>query len=303
MQKEKLHEIKRLVGEASKEQLRYVDSFVSEKMALFMPVGGACFFALSPLHSHPAYMFVLHFDDRTSLRLGRRAIRPGHGNLFALSPDIPHHELPTEGAPRYIAVFIEKGFFERVFQEYRSKPPFFNGELFEATPNIVPLLKGFMVEADGRLPGRDSALYGLGVSICHALIRNVLGVCPNNDRITARVEISRAIEHMHANISEKLTLKRLSTAARMSPSHFSHVFKEETGRSPLEYLSMTRMELVKKLLLAGEKSLTEIAFDCGLKSPAYLSASFRKSFGISPSGYLKRLKNRISKKNGRITKD
>lgn len=63
---EKLEKIRALVGDATSEQLRYVDFFVTREIGLFMPVGGACFYALTPEHSHPAYMFVLHFDDPCS---------------------------------------------------------------------------------------------------------------------------------------------------------------------------------------------------------------------------------------------
>ena len=68
--------IRKLVGTVTKEQLRYVDCFVADDMALFMPVGGACLYAITPEHTHPSYMFVLHFDDRTSTSMsGRRESR------------------------------------------------------------------------------------------------------------------------------------------------------------------------------------------------------------------------------------
>ncbi len=49
-EREKLEKIRGLVGDVTSEQLRYVDSFVTRKIGLFMPVGGACFYALTPEH-------------------------------------------------------------------------------------------------------------------------------------------------------------------------------------------------------------------------------------------------------------
>ena len=46
--KHDLAAIRRLVGAITKEQLRYVDCFVARDIALFMPVGGPCFYALTP---------------------------------------------------------------------------------------------------------------------------------------------------------------------------------------------------------------------------------------------------------------
>src|SRR5574340_134947 len=103
--------IRRLAGAVTKEQLRYVDCFVAGRIALFMPVGGACFYAITPEHTHPSYMFVMHFDDRTAVRMDTRTVTGTHGTVFALSPGVPHQELPSDTAPRYICVMIEPRFF------------------------------------------------------------------------------------------------------------------------------------------------------------------------------------------------
>ncbi|MBI5341993.1 MAG: hypothetical protein HZB63_01465 [Deltaproteobacteria bacterium] len=104
--------IRELVGNLSKEQLRNVDCFIGEDIGLFLPVGGACFYALTPRHSHPSYLFVLPFDDRTAIRIGGDEIAVKPEKLFALSPGIEHQEIPSENPPRYIAFFIKKDLFD-----------------------------------------------------------------------------------------------------------------------------------------------------------------------------------------------
>jgi hypothetical protein len=69
--KNDLDTIRRLVGVVTKEQLRYVDCFVSEEIALFMPMGGPCFYALTPEHTHPAYMFILNSKAKPPATPGR----------------------------------------------------------------------------------------------------------------------------------------------------------------------------------------------------------------------------------------
>lgn len=90
-----IKKIRALVGTVTKEQLRYIDSFVADDIALFMPVGGACLYALTPEHSHPSYMFVLYFDDQAALRMNGKLISALHGKLFSLGPGIRHQELPS----------------------------------------------------------------------------------------------------------------------------------------------------------------------------------------------------------------
>ena len=149
-----IQNIRKLVGTVTKEQLRYIDCFVGDKIALFMPVGGACFYALTPEHTHPSYMFVLNFDDRTSVRMDNRTIFGTHGTVSALSPGIPHQELPSDTPPRYICIMIEPGFFKEQYRSYsRRKPPKFRYEFVPPGPDLLPGLKRFMIEADSTRPG------------------------------------------------------------------------------------------------------------------------------------------------------
>lgn len=297
--------IRSLVGRVSKEDLRYVDSFTSRNLALFMPVGGACFYALAPVHSHPSYMFVIPFNDATSLRINGKIIRTIPGKVFALPPEAPHHEIPSDSPPRYLAIFIKRDFFEKQSSCYSSRKDISScGEFFEPPIQLLPALKRFMIEADGENEGCETVLEVIGTEICHILIRGILNRPLPEDRISPRIEINRAVEFMHSNIGKKITIMDLSTAVRMSATHFMRIFKNETGKTPMEYLNRVRLERAKKLLTAGDKSVTEIAFECGFSSLSYLSARFRGFYGVSPLEYTKAInKGVISKKNGRKVKD
>jgi AraC-like DNA-binding protein len=300
----KMGKIRGLVGDVSPKQLRYVDSFVSDEIGLFMPMGGACFYALTPAHTHPAYMFVLHFDDQTKTTLDGRTVTARPGKIFALAPGIPHQELPSDFPPRYLAIMVAPEFFAEQLVCYpRDRLPAFAGEFLDASAGLLPLLNKFMIEADNLTPGREAVLHGLGLEICHDLIRSFCGISAAEDRVTGRVEISRVIEFIHARLRTKMTVAKLAEVACMSPSHFSHVFKGETGKSPLDYVGEVRMRRVKKLLLAGDVSITEIALECGFDSPAYLTACFKKKYHLSPSAFRRNgQEGRISKVNRRTAK-
>ncbi len=290
--KNDLAAIRRLVGVITKEQLRYVDCFVADKIAMFMPVGGPCFYALTPEHTHPSYMFVYHFNDQNVVKIDGKKVSGKPGKVFALSPSVPHQELPSDSPPRYIGMFINRKFFEKQYQSCSGKKPaLFRGWFFDADEGLSHLLKRFMMEADSRIAGADADLSALSVEICHALIRGIIKAPVPGDRVADRVEVSRAIEYLHSHVDEKITVDVLSAVARLSPSHFTRVFREDTGKSPMEYVQNVRLERAKKLLLAGDKSVTEIALECGFGSTSYLSACFQKQYRISPKEY----KAKISK--------
>lgn len=195
--------IRRLVGEVSEEQLRHVDCFTGRSMGIFMPAGGACFYALTPEHTHPAYLFVVPFNDRGTVVIGGRPVTPEPGKIQALSPDIPHHELPADLPPRYLALIIGRELFEGELAHYRPDGELrFTGELYPYGPELLPLLRAFMQEADNTLPGREGVLAGIEMQLCHLVIRTVLAVSSGLDRVSRRLEIDRVIEHLHAHLGE-----------------------------------------------------------------------------------------------------
>jgi AraC family transcriptional regulator len=285
---QELAKIRKLIGAATRDQLRYVDCFVSRDVGLFMPVGGACFYALTPEHTHPSYLFVLHFNDRSEIRLNGKLVRGRHGKMFSLAPGIRHQEMPSDAPPHYIAALIEKNFFEKAARKYpgmRTKR--LEGSFSEIDRSLLPVVKRFMIEADSGLPGSVAVLDALAVEICHSIIRGILKTAPRQDRVSERIEVNRVIEHLHSHIDDKISIPALAAIARLSPSHFARVFRKETGKSPMEYVHGLRMERVRKLLLAGDKSMTEISLECGFGSPSYLAACFQKQFKMAPSEYLK----------------
>ncbi|MBI4650232.1 helix-turn-helix transcriptional regulator [Candidatus Desantisbacteria bacterium] len=298
-------QIRDLVGPITEEQLRYVDCFATKNIGLFTPLGGACLYALAPLHSHPSYMFIISFNDETQFKIYGKTITSVSGKMFCLSPDIPHYELPSEFPPRYIAIFINKFFFKRQLAMYTVKQNIkFIGEFYPVNQSLLPLLRKFMIEFDNKIEGSEIILHAMNLEICHSIIRSIFDFTPELDKISNRLEIDKAIEYLYQNLDKKITVDNLAKAACMSPSHFFRVFKNEIGQPPQDYLNKVRMKIVKNLLKASDKPITEIALDCGFGSSSYLSACFRKAFNITPSDYQKAFKkDSISKKDKRKTKD
>ncbi|GAM08493.1 putative HTH-type transcriptional regulator [Geobacter sp. OR-1] len=295
--------LRRVTGPVTPEQLRYVDAFPGVRSALFMPVAGACFYALSKDHAHPGYMFVAPFDDHGRAVVGAEEISLLSGHVFALSPEILHTELPADGPPRYVALMIEPQLFEKEWDRYCQEPPMFRGVQFPRPKELLPLVRGYMCESKSDSPGRLAVLEALEVELCHALIRGVLGEPASKEPASERLRIGGAIEAIHARLAEKLTIDELAGAAGLSTTHFRRVFARETGLSPVEYLRRTRLERAKKLIAARDLTLTEVALECGLGSSAYLCATFSKLFGLSPAAYRLLLTDgRSSQKKGRKTK-
>lgn len=99
--------------------------------------------------------------------------------------------------------------------------------------------------------------------------------------------VARAVQHMNRYCDSNLDLQDYAAMCCMSKYHFSRVFKEVTGTSPIEYRNRIRIEHAKELLQNGYLSVTEIGESLGYTSPSYFSDAFKKQLGISPVEYRK----------------
>lgn len=75
-----------------------------------------------------------------------------------------------------------------------------------------------------------------------------------------------------------------------SSSHFSRLFKQNTGEAFSRYLSKVRLEHAIVLLSNTDKPIDQIAYECGFKSTSYFSYAFKKEFLVSPLKYRMQMK-------------
>lgn len=104
-----------------------------------------------------------------------------------------------------------------------------------------------------------------------------------NQPITDVVEA--AIHYMKENLEHRLTLAQLSQFLGYSPSHFSAIFHQKTGQSPLSYYNRLKMEEACYLLSHTDMHINQISAKLGIEDAYYFSRLFTKMMKISPTAY------------------
>lgn len=286
-----IESIRQLVGEITPEQLTYVDCAVNDTIGVFMPVAGQCYYAITPEHTHPAWSFVVSFDGNCRINLGGTVVESVPSEVFVLPPDVPHQELPSEIVPRYICVMIEPRYLNRQLAEYeKSTEDLRCGMTCTASRRLVDALKEFLSEYEEAAPGFRQLLDAAALKITHLLIRQLLRIAQPVETLSHRMSITRAIDFLNGHYGERIAVTDLATVANLSPSHFTRVFKEETGMAPVEYIMRTRLDSAKRMLRGNDKTLSTIALDCGFNSSSYFYQCFTRAFAISPSEFRKSIR-------------
>lgn len=100
-------------------------------------------------------------------------------------------------------------------------------------------------------------------------------------------KIQEVATYIFEHYTENILLEDVADKFDMSKSFLSKRFKTATGFGFKEYIINLRIQNACRLLLETDKSITDIAFECGFNDSNYFGDSFRKIKGISPRKYRK----------------
>ena len=146
-------------------------------------------------------------------------------------------------------------------------------------PNAFPSL----IQAIRELVDSCSAGARMSESACSQLIHRVLCELLLGGEGQAENEaVAAALRCIHSRLHQPLPVRDAAAAARLSPAHFSRVFKAQTGYSPYEYILLRRIDEAKHLLTSTGLSVKEVAYQVGYNSEENFIHSFQKKVGVSP---------------------
>jgi len=116
-------------------------------------------------------------------------------------------------------------------------------------------------------------------------VRRLIGIqCEEATSAGTDSSLGRRIKaYIDSHFTHDISLNEIASRLYISPYYLSHIFKEETGDSPINYLIRRRIGEAKRLLLTTERSVGEIAEAVGYVNVNYFSTQFKKVTGHSPT--------------------
>lgn len=108
--------------------------------------------------------------------------------------------------------------------------------------------------------------------------------------------LNLVLNYAHRNWNKPIQLSRLADVACMSQFHFSRMFRQYTGESPVGFVKRIRFENSAHMLCFQQtQSIGNIAFNCGFSSNQTFTRAFTKEFGNSPREFRKLFGNNLEK--------
>lgn len=175
----------------------------------------------------------------------------------------------------------------------------FQGEHFsniiaaEAQPELCRLVKALVENGLDVRPFRRERLLAL-LTLFIAELHTAFAALPKTpeDFDVPQPEslwrLNAALQYLSGHYREPLPIARLAKLCCLSVTHFRRLFRQATGKTPLEYLHRIRIVMAMAELRRGEASIGEIALACGFDSLSSFNRRFKHVTGEAPRDWRRR---------------
>ncbi|MBD8067363.1 response regulator transcription factor [Bacillus sp. PS06] len=103
--------------------------------------------------------------------------------------------------------------------------------------------------------------------------------------------ISKATQYVDTHLSQNISLNDVAKHVHLNPSYLSVLFKEQVNMTFSEYVTRSRLQMAKQLLINTDLSVIDIAEETGYGTSKYFIKLFKEHEGITPSKYRKMVLN------------
>ncbi|WP_119388364.1 AraC family transcriptional regulator [Taklimakanibacter lacteus] len=95
--------------------------------------------------------------------------------------------------------------------------------------------------------------------------------------------VGRALAALHDRLCEDWTVEALADEAGLSRSAFVERFTEAMGLPPMKYITLSRLQQSKQLLLDGRLAVAQVAAKVGYEAEEAFARAFKREFGLPPA--------------------
>lgn len=117
------------------------------------------------------------------------------------------------------------------------------------------------------------------------ILEHVMSTIEQQKDFTPPLLVGKALDFIRANLHRDISRDETARHVGISPSHFSRLLKERTGRTFTELLRQFRVDLACDLLRGTSRSLAEIADACGFCDQSYFTRVFLDVKGVTPKPF------------------
>lgn len=245
-------------------------------------------------HRHTSCELLYLHEGETELSCGGETLTVRPGMIYIIPSCVMHENSPvnTNVYKRTLMFFNPWRFcsswnsdiMQKVIMGFAAQVPIAAEDTFGGE-ELIDSIKAELERNDAL---SEAVITALLARLLSGIIRGS-GVIDISDGKTDKV-VLEVKEYIKQHSAEPIRISEIADKFYISKYHLSHIFKEQTGMSPKQFLTYTRLANAYCMLYSEDTKLSEIADRCGFISPSDMTKKFTEHYGLSPSRFRKELK-------------
>ena len=240
-------------------------------------------------HEHESYEFVLPITTMPHTKFGKKLLYYEPNKVYPINSGQSHGANKVMTGIKLNCIMVDKTLMDSLTYSIIGKTELSIGDSsFNQDTELKLLIHAFIKEASMRQVGYDFILGSLSTQILINLIRKcnrtLSSELEKGQTILTNNRINRVIEMIREYYNRDFSLEDLAREANLSPYHFIRGFKNQTGKTPYDYLINIRIEKAKELMHLN-LNITDICLLCGFNNHSHFTTVFKKKVGVTPSEY------------------
>ena len=230
-----------------------------------------------PLKFHKQLELCYVLDGVLNVEIEGKKRTLENGDLYLVFPNIPHAVF-NSSASVMIAIFdgeIVHSYHEILSHQKPKDAVVPADALPDCIDSLFHQIFDFYINDS---PYRSTVLH----SLFNALLGTILSKCNTVPRNSENELIEKILIYFADHFTEKITLEDIAKEFSYSKYYISHIINDTLHCNLSALINSYRISLAQNLLISTNKSIGEIAEECGFQNQSSFNRVFSKYVGFSP---------------------
>jgi len=259
----------------------------------------------SPFHLHDEFELIAILKSHGKLYVGSNVTNFSEGDLFLFAPGLPHCFYNTRGYEKgnelahAVVVFFKRDFLGSDFFVKTEVSQLsriigkseFGVQLLNPSKTIINKLINLKKK-------KNLERIGDFLLILNQLATKKIIKILSTENLLSAASLSESkvindvYRYVAENFQKEITFSTAASVANMQKAAFCRYFKRKTKKKFTEFVNETRIMHSRKLLAESDKTINEVAFECGYKNTSYFNRQFKINCDSSPSEFREQIRQR-----------
>ncbi|RRK11812.1 AraC family transcriptional regulator [Lactiplantibacillus garii] len=247
-----------------------------------------------PLHWHRSLELDLITSGDVTVTIDNQTSRVTAPGLILVNSGALHEMKSPSAHVKAVTLLISYDFIKRALPNYDQVKFELRGNS-ALTRQLITQMRLIGHWYRQRTPGYQLRIGAQLYQILYLITTRARLIRGGEEHIHCDYRIKSTLTTLHADYRSKLTLRQFARHYQLSPTYFSHLFRQEVGLGFRDYLLNLRVEMAENQLNTTSMKIIDIALDNGFSSAQRFIAAFEKIYGLSPTQYRRQGTNRNQK--------